>query len=106
VTDFFPSQTAVSLYFMPSGVQGPGQITGSAAAATKASTNTESLVSGPSSGVSTATGGSEASSTSGRSLTAGSESPSTSTSTSGSIPTGVWIGGLGLAAGVAGLAVL
>jgi hypothetical protein len=52
VTDLYPSQTAVGLYFTPIGVQGPGAITGSATAATKTgsvgsgSTSTGSMGSG------------------------------------------------------------
>lgn len=102
MTDLYPSQTAVSLYFTASGPQGPGQITGSATLATKvASTGSVSTSGGSGSGGSTKTSG-----TSGGSATAGSGSSSTSSSKAGAAPTGVWIGALGLAAGVAGLVVM
>ncbi len=99
MTDLYPSQTAISLYFTASGPQGPGQITGSATAATKVA----STVSGS---TSAGSGTTKTSVTSGGSATAGSGSSSTSSSKAGAAPTGVWIGGLGLAAGVAGLVVL
>lgn len=94
MTDLYPSQTAVGLYFTPTGVQGPGAITGSATAATK----TGSVGSGPTSTGSSGSG----SKTSDRS--AGSQS--TSSSKAGAAPIGVWMGGLGLAAGVVGMVVL
>jgi hypothetical protein len=95
-TDLFPSQTAISLYYTATGSEGPGQITGSATLATK----TPSAGSGGSTG----TGGGSGSQTSGGS--AGSQSTSTSSSKSGAAPTGVWMGGLGLAAGVVGMVIL
>jgi hypothetical protein len=82
------------LVLTPTGVQGPGAITGSATAATKTgSAGSEST--------STGSGGS-GSKTSGGS--AGSQS--TSSSKAGAAPTGVWMGGLGLAAGVVGMVIL
>ncbi|KUJ20104.1 uncharacterized protein LY89DRAFT_470714 [Mollisia scopiformis] len=101
-TDLYPSQTAVSLYFTPSGVQGPGAITGSATLATKT---------GSVAGITTATGtavSSQKSSGSGSSASAGSggSSSSTSSSKAGAAPTGVWMSGLGIAAGVVGMVVL
>ncbi|KAE9365635.1 hypothetical protein N431DRAFT_549750 [Stipitochalara longipes BDJ] len=94
VSDLYPSQTAVSLYFTASGPQGPGAITGSATLATKT----------PSAGGATGTGGSGGNTGSGAS--GGSQSTSTSSSKAGAAPTGVWMGGLGFAAGVVGMVVL
>jgi hypothetical protein len=102
-SDLYPSQTAVSLYFSAEGPQGPGQITGSATLATK----TPGTGSGGGIGTGTATGGSGGGLTT---ANGGGESGGTSTSTSsskaGAAPTGVWMGGLGLAAGVVGMVVL
>jgi hypothetical protein len=82
MSDQFPSQTVVSLYFTPTGSQGVGFITGSATAATVVST--------------TSSGGAGAKTTSGTtskaSAASGGESSSQSSSTSsgGAAPTGVW----------------
>ena len=105
MSDQFPSQTAVSLYFTPTGSQGVGVITGSATAATVVST-TSSGSGGSSSG------GAGAKTTSGTtskaSAASGSESSSQSSSTSsaGAAPTGVWFGVVGAVAGGAIVAVL
>ena len=98
VTDLYPSQTAVSLYFTASGAQGPGAITGSATLATKTPSTAAKTTSG--SGGSGGSGGN----TGGGS--GGTHSTSTSSSKAGAAPTGVWMGGLGLAAGVVGMVVL
>ncbi|KAE8450131.1 hypothetical protein EG329_006912 [Mollisiaceae sp. DMI_Dod_QoI] len=111
-TDLFPSQTAVSLYFTPSGIQGPGAITGSATLATKTGDVVETgSASGSGSGSagksSTGTGSGNGSKSTGTgSASAGSQSSSTSSSKAGAAPTDVWMGGLGLAAGIVGMVVL
>ncbi|PMD19987.1 hypothetical protein NA56DRAFT_671665 [Hyaloscypha hepaticicola] len=99
-TDLYPSQTAISLYFTASGPQGPGQITGSATLATK----TPGTAAG--SGTGTATGGSGSGGQTTANGAAGSGASTTSSSKAGAAPTGVWMGGLGLAAGVMGMVVL
>jgi hypothetical protein len=104
-SDLYPSQTAVSLYFTATGPQGPGEITGSATLATK----TPGMGSaGGGTGTGTATGGSGGGGQT--TATGGSGSGGTGTSTSsskaGAAPTSVWMGGLGLAAGVVGMAIL
>jgi hypothetical protein len=89
VTDLYPSQTAISLYYTPSGKQGVGAITGNATAATKVATTS------PSSTLKT-TGGAGAATGSGSS--AGSMSTSSSKGQAG--PTGsVRMNGLGMIAG-------
>jgi hypothetical protein len=102
-SDLYPSQTAVSLYFTATGPQGPGQITGSATLATK--TPGSGSAGG---GTGTATGGSggggQTTANGGRG--SGGTGTSTSSSKAGAAPTGVWMGGLGLAAGIMGMAIL
>ncbi|KAN0089714.1 hypothetical protein V8E51_019974 [Hyaloscypha variabilis] len=95
LSDLYPSETAVSLYFTATGPQGPGAITGSATLATKT----------PSTAAATGTSGTGNTGT-GSGGSAGSQSTSTSSSKAGAAPTGVWMGGLGLAAGVVGIVVL
>jgi hypothetical protein len=100
VSDKFPSQTAVSLYYKPSGKQGPGAITGSATAATATGPTSETAGT-TSESESESTGGSATSrataATTGSSTSASGDS--TSTSTAGAAPTGVWTGALGVVAG-------
>jgi len=95
VSDLYPSQTAVSLYFTASGPQGPGAITGSATLATK-TPSTAATTTGANGGSGGNTGGGSG----------GTQSTSTSSSKAGAAPTGVWMGGLGFAAGVVGIVVL
>lgn len=94
MTDLYPSQTAISLYYTPSRSQGVGAITGSATGATKsvATTTSASVSSG--------------SSKTGTSVGAATGSSSSSTSKAGAAPTGIWIGGLGAVAGSMVLAAL
>ena len=98
MSDQFPSQTAVSLYFTPTESQGVGVITVDTTAATVVST--------------TSSGGAGAKTTSGTtskaSAASGSESSSQSSSTSsaGAAPTGVWFGIVGAVAGGAIVAAL
>lgn len=104
-TDLFPSQTAVSLYYTPTGPQGPGQITGSATLATKDLTSSTSATgSGTRTGTQSAVVSNGANG--GRSSSVSEGSQSTSSSTAGAAPTGVWMGGLGVVAGVVGMVVL
>jgi hypothetical protein len=93
MTDLYPSQTAISLYYTPTGKQGVGAITGAATAATASVTNGKT--SGTTSGAGAATGSS---------TTGGSSS--TSSSKAGAAPTGVWMGALGVLAGGVVMAVL
>ena len=84
-TDLYPSQTAISLYYTPTGKQGPGAITGSATAATKVESSTAA-------GTVTMT-----SQTTG-SGTASTGSTSTSSSKAGAAPTQICLGALGAVA--------
>ncbi|RAL60911.1 hypothetical protein DID88_010236 [Monilinia fructigena] len=110
LTDLYPSETAVSLYYTASGKQSIGTITGSAIAATKTGD-----VSG-STGVTAAATGSGSASGSGALITAtmtsavttdagtatatsGGKSGSTSSSTGGAAPTGFKRGVLGMVVG-------
>lgn len=97
MSDMYPSQTAVSLYYTATS-QGPGAITGSATAATK---SVASVATSPSKTVSGTTGGSSKSTTAG-----GAIASTTKSSTAGAAATGAWLGGFGLAAGLVGMAVL
>ncbi len=83
-TDLFPSQTDVSLYYTVSGKQGPGAITGSATAATLATTSTS------------ASTGSQPSGKSASGSSSKTAAPSTSTSKAGAAPTGVLMGAFGV----------
>jgi hypothetical protein len=103
-TDLYPSQTAISLYFTATGPQGPGQITGSATLATK--TPGTAAGSGTGTGTGTGTGGSGSGGQTTANGGGGSGASTTSSSKAGAAPTGVWMGGLGLAAGVVGMVVL
>lgn len=91
MTDLYPSQTAISLYYTPSRSQGVGAITGSAAGATKSVATTTSA---------------SGSSKTGTSVGAATGSSSTSSSKAGAAPTGIWMGGLGAVAGGMMLAAL
>jgi len=104
-SDLYPSQTAVSLYFTATGPQGPGQITGSATLATR---TPGSGSAGGGTGTGTATGGSGGGgqTTANGGSGSGGTGTSTSSSKAGAAPTGVWMGGLGLAAGIMGMAIL
>ncbi|KAK6597117.1 hypothetical protein H4I95_09388 [Botrytis cinerea] len=102
LTDLYPSETAVSLYYTASGNQGVGAITGSATGATKTGSTSASVTatgSSSASGVSaTATktsAGSAGTTTSGT----GTGTGSTSGSTGGAAPTGVMRRFLGMAVG-------
>ena len=90
-TDLYPSQTAISLYYTPSGKQGVGAITGAATAATASVTSTSTSTTAKTTGT-TGAGANTGSSSSGG-------SSSTSSSKAGAAPTGVWIGALGVVAG-------
>jgi hypothetical protein len=94
-SDQFPSQTAISLYFTPSGSQGAGSITGSATQATVMSTTTSESTTAETTSMSESQSSQTAQS-----------SHSTDTSTAGAAPTGVWVGVLGAIAGGAVVAVL
>lgn len=90
LSDAFPSQTAVSLYYTTSGSQGIGAITGSATAATEAASACGSSGVGAS-GVTTLTGthSSNGSATTGSATTSGSASTgATSSSSSAGAATG------------------
>ncbi len=102
-TDLYPSQTAVSLYFTATGPQGPGQITGSATLATKTPGTGSAAESTATGGSGSGSGGQTIANGAGGS---GGSSASTSSSKAGAAPTGVWMGGLGLAAGAVGMVVL
>lgn len=106
VTDLFPSRTDVSLYFTPTGVQGPGVITGSATGATKvvSSLTTSSGTGG--SGSSVSGGGGSRTSVGGITSMGGQSPSSTSSSKGAAAPTGAWMGGFGVVAGVVGIVVL
>ncbi|KAF7886721.1 uncharacterized protein EAF02_003368 [Botrytis sinoallii] len=102
LTDLYPSETAVSLYYTASGNQGPGAITGSATGATKTGGTSASVAatgSSSASGVSATatktTAGSAGTTASGTETATG----STSRSTGGAAPTGVMRGFLGMAIG-------
>ncbi|KAJ9156071.1 hypothetical protein NKR23_g1311 [Pleurostoma richardsiae] len=105
-SDAAPSSTAVSLYFTPSGVQGPGAITGEAATATATGpTTTPTAASTSSAGGSTsgAAGTTTNAGTAGGSGTAAGTSAATTASDSGaSVLKGA---GAGLLVGAAALAV-
>ena len=92
MSDMYPSQTAISLYFTPTGSQGPGSITGSATAATAVSTTS-------SGGAGTTGSNGSGASGSGASVSSSEGSSSTSSSKAGAAPTGVLIGMLGAVAG-------
>merc|ERR1712093_661277 len=90
VSDQFPSQTAISLYYTPSGSQGVGAITAEAATATtssRAGTSTEATSSPPGTGT-------------------GAGAATTSSSTAGAAPTGMWMGAMGAVVGAVGMVVL
>lgn len=101
MSDLYPSQTAISLYFTPTGSQGVGVITGSATAATAISTSSSAETTG--SGAKTTGGSSSKASVASGS---GSSSQSSSTSKAGAAPTGVMFGVLGAVAGGAIVAAL
>lgn len=95
MTDLYPSQTAISLYYTASGPQGEGAITGSATLATMMPS---SAAAGTTSGGSAATGGAAgASNTAGSS--AGSASAASKTSSSGAAAANGLAGLLGVVAG-------
>ncbi|KAG4434882.1 hypothetical protein IFR05_009642 [Cadophora sp. M221] len=99
--DQFPSQTAISLYYTVSGTQGVGAITGDAVSATRTASPTPS-----GSGSRTGTGTSSRTASTG-SGTAGAGTASSSSSTAGAaMPTGAWMGAVGVVAGAVGMAVL
>ena len=107
VSDQFPGQTAVSLYYTVSGSQGPGAITRSATAATAtggASMMTTQSGSETSGSAVTSRTSSKASAATGNSSASGSFS--TSSSSAGAAATGFWMGALGVIAGGAVLAAL
>lgn len=101
MSDQFPSQTAISLYFTPTGSQGAGAITGSATAATDVSTTSAGTTSSGAKNTLTGTS-SQASAATGTE----SSSQSSSTSKGGAAPTGVVFGMLGAVAGGAIVAAL
>ncbi|KAI4717920.1 hypothetical protein E4T48_05841 [Aureobasidium sp. EXF-10727] len=80
VSDQFPSQSAVSLYYTATGNQGPGAITGSAAQATAVASS--SAASGSSSGSLAAGAATSAASTTSRVSSSGSSSSARSSSSS------------------------
>lgn len=105
MTDLFPSQTAISLYFTATGTQGLGAITGSATLGTVVSSTGASASATPTtgSGASQTMGSAGAASTS----ASGSSSQSSSTSKGGAAPTGgAWIRVVGAVAGAAIVAAL
>ena len=108
MSDQFPSQTAVSLYFTPTGSQGVGVITGSATAATVVSTTSSGSGGSSSGGAGAKTTSGTSGTTSKASAASGSKgsSQSSSTSSAGVAPTGVWFGVVGAVAGGAIVAVL
>ncbi|KAG4028131.1 hypothetical protein MFRU_024g01010 [Monilinia fructicola] len=115
LTDLYPSETAVSLYYTASGKQGIGAITGSATGATKTgdvsgSTGVTGVTaaatgSGSASGsgalvtaTATSAGSADAGTTT-ATATGGGKSGSTSSSTGGAAPTGFRRGALGMVVG-------
>ncbi|PVH85485.1 hypothetical protein DL98DRAFT_511536 [Cadophora sp. DSE1049] len=97
VSDQFPSQTTISLYYTVSGPQGIGAITGEAASATRtaSTTPTTSSRSGTSAGTTSSPSGT------------GAGAATTSSSTAGAaMPTGMWVGAMGAVAGAVGMVVL
>ena len=104
-SDRYPDQTAVSLYYTATGVQGPGVITGSATRATntRLALPTDAVSTSGLLGTltSTATSGSVKSSSTGTRASAA--TGSTSSSASGARETGAWLGALGVMAGGAAL---
>lgn len=104
LTDLYPSETAVSLYYTASGSQGVGAITGSATGATKTASGSASA--SATAAASGSTSGASATKTSAGTTTSGSGSGSTSSSSAGAAPTGIMRGVLGMAVGGAVMAVL
>ncbi|KAH9221085.1 hypothetical protein DL95DRAFT_382494 [Leptodontidium sp. 2 PMI_412] len=99
MSDQFPSQTAISLYYTVSGTQGVGAITGEAASATRTASPTPSE-SGSRTGTSSRT-------TSTGSGTAAAGTARSSSSTAGAaMPTGAWMGAVCVVAGAVGMVVL
>lgn len=95
VTDLYPSQTAVSLYYTASGPQGEGAITGSATLATKVpSTVAASTTAGGSASTGGASGAISAAGSS-----SGSAAAASKTSSSGAAATDGFAGLLGVVAG-------
>jgi len=95
MTDLYPSQTAVSLYYTATGPQGEGAITGSATLATMVpSTAAASTTAGGS-----ATTGAGSAPTSAAGSSAGSASAASKTSSSGAAATNGLSGLLGVVAG-------
>lgn len=92
LSDQFPSNTAISLYFTPTGIQGAGAITGSA-------TQAFSIMSTSSTAAKASAGTASAAAGTGSSSEGSSGSASTSSSTAGAAPTGVWLGALGAVVG-------
>lgn len=99
LTDLYPSKTDISLYYTPTMIQGVGEITGAATAATKSgsvgtttstsATRSQTTLSG------SKTSGTGSGSGSGTAVGAS----STSSSKAGAAPTGAWMGALGVVAG-------
>lgn len=112
LTDLYPSETAVSLYYTASGKQGIGAITGSATGATKTggvsgSTGVTAAATGSGSAsgsgalvtaTATSAGSADAGTTT-ATATGGGKSGSTSSSTGGAAPTGFRRGALGMVVG-------
>ncbi|KAI9650410.1 hypothetical protein NHQ30_000424 [Ciborinia camelliae] len=103
LSDLYPSETAVSLYYTASGNQGVGTITGSATGATKSGSGSASATTAA---AATASGGSGSgasatatTTTAAGAVTGGGKSGSTSSSSAGAAPTGVMRGFLGMAVG-------
>lgn len=100
LSDQFPSQSAVSLYYTASGSQGPGAITGSATAATKAASASNSVTTLTGTHSSSGSGSTSQGSASTPSGSAGTSSASAASSSSGAKPTNfVGLGGLAVAVG-------
>lgn len=95
MTDLYPSQTAVSLYYTASGPQGEGAITGSATLAT----NVPSSAAATTTAGGSATAGSGSAATSAAGSGAGGASAASKTSSSGAAATNGLAGLLGIVAG-------
>lgn len=107
MTDLYPSQTAVSLYYTASGNQQPGVITGSATAATHVSASTTARSSSPTTATPAGTSGSgSGGSNSGSGTGSGTGSAASKTSSSGAAPSNILGGILGIVAGGVAAAVL
>ncbi len=101
MTDLYPSQTAVSLYYTATGNQAAGVITGSATAATHVAASTTSGIASPTTAAASGTSGSGGSSSG-----SGTASAASKTSSSGAAPTNILGGFWGVVAGGVAVAVL